>query len=64
MARETNETKLLKCNANLVQVAYFEQLRKKGLHGNSKGDVVLRLADEQIRQMLKEGTIEEETAAE
>lgn len=60
MARETNETKLLKTWPNLVQLVYLDQLKSKGLYGNSRADVLLRLADERLKQMLKDNEIDEE----
>ena len=64
VARDTNETKLLKTWPNLVQHAYFDQLRRKGLYGNSKAEVLLRLADERLKQMLKDEEIDQEGAVE
>ena len=64
MARDTNETKLLKTWPNLVQLAYLDLLKDKGLHGNSRADVLLRLADERLRQMLKDKEIDEEKSIE
>lgn len=64
MARDTNETKLLKTWPNLVQLAYLDQLKGKGLHGNSRADVLLRLADERLRQMLKDKEIDDEKSIE
>lgn len=61
MAKGTNETKRLNIYPNLGQMAYFEQLRKKFTYGNSNPEVVLRLVDERIRQLLDEGKITEET---
>lgn len=60
-SRETNETKELKTWPNLVQLAYLDQLKNKGLYGNSRNDVLLRLLDERLKEMLKSGELSEET---
>jgi hypothetical protein len=60
LARDTNETKLLKTWPNLVQLGYLDQLKNKGLYGNSKADVLLRLADERLKEMLRTGELNEE----
>jgi len=41
-------------------MAYLDRLKGKGLYGNSRADVLLRLADERLKQMLKDNEIGEE----
>ena len=61
MTRETtNETKRLNIYVNTGQLAYIERLRKDWLYGNSREQVVLRLMDERLKQMVKDGDLDKE----
>ena len=64
VARETvNETKRLNIYLNAGQRASIERLRKEWNYGNSNPEVVLRLLDERLKQMIKEGELPKEPSA-
>ena len=42
-----------------LELEYLDQLVQKQLHGSTRADVVRRLIEQRLREMVKEGDVEE-----
>ena len=57
MSRSANKTKPLTIRPTEQHIAYFDQLIKLGIYGDSWAEVILTLANDQIKQLLKDGEL-------